>query len=333
MKHMHHNTRKPMILLAVCAALTFGIFGCTNSNTAMGNDNTVASTDTPTNVPADAPTAVPTEAPADTAPPSNFNNDKDIMVISREEGSGTRGAFIELFGIEIKAEDGTKVDHTTKEAVITNNTGVMMTNVTGDPYAIGYMSLGSVNETVKALGIEGIAATADNVKNGSYVVSRPFNIAVKGTLSEVAQDFVDYIMSKEGQAVVADSYIAIDDNAPAYAGSSPAGKIVVAGSSSVTPVMQKLREAYLLINANAQIEIQESDSTAGMIAAIDGNCDIGMASRELKDDEKEQLIDTQIALDGIAVVVNTTNPISNMTKEQVKSIFMGETVKWSEMAQ
>ena len=264
---------------------------------------------------------------------SAFDSGKDIVVVSREDGSGTRGAFIELFGIEQKNEDGTKKDLTTKEAIIAKQTDVMMTNIAGDPYAIGYISLGSLNDTIKALQIEGVTPTAENVKNGTYPIARPFNIATKDEVSELAEDFIGFIRSAEGQAVIGGSYIAVDENAPAYAGSKPTGKIVVAGSSSVTPIMEKLKEAYLLINPDATIEIQMSDSSAGITGAIDGTCDIGMASRELKDSELEQLTSTQIALDGIAVIVNHENPITNLTKEQVKAIFTGETLTWSEVSQ
>ncbi len=260
---------------------------------------------------------------------SNFDAKKAINVISREDGSGTRGAFIELFGILQKNEDGSQKDLTTKEAVIARQTDVMMTNVAGDKYAVGYISLGSLNGTVKALAIEGAAPTTENVKNGTYPVSRPFIIATKGEPTGLAKDFIGFILCAEGQAVVSKSYIAVDDSAPAYAGSKPSGKIVVAGSSSVTPVMEKLKEAYLAVNPNAQIEIQMSDSSAGMNGAIDGTCDIGMASRALKDSEKEKLTPLQIALDGIAVIVNNENPAADLTKDQVKAIFTGGVETWN----
>lgn len=263
--------------------------------------------------------------------PATDNTEKslgEITVVSREDGSGTRGAFIELFGIEVKGEDGTKKDMTTKEAVIANKTDVMMGNVAGDPAAIGYTSLGSLNDTVKALSIDGAAASAENVKNGTYSIARPFNIATNGEATGLAKDFIDFILSAEGQQVVSGSYIAIDANAPAYAGTKPSGKISVAGSSSVTPVMEKLKEAYLAINSGAEIEIQMTDSTAGMTAAMEGVCDIGMASRELKSAEAEKLTGISIALDGIAVIVSPENPIDGMTSAQVQSIFTGETTSW-----
>lgn len=272
-----------------------------------------------------------TEAATEAAAAGDFDTSKEISVNSREDGSGTRGAFIELFGVEEKAADGTKVDNTTVEANITNSTAVMMTSVAGDPYAIGYISLGSLNDTVKAAKIDGAEATTENVANGSYKVARPFNIVAKDGLSDVAKDFVDYIMSAEGQDIIEQNgYIKIDQNAAAYAGSKPEGKIVVAGSSSVSPVMEKLKEAYLAVNTNADIEIQTSDSTTGITSTQEGICDIGMASRDLKDTETG-VTATTIAQDGIAVIVNNENPVENLTSDQVKSIFTGETTVWADV--
>lgn len=272
-----------------------------------------------------------TEAATEAAAAGDFDTSKEISVNSREDGSGTRGAFIELFGVEEKAADGTKVDNTTVEANITNSTAVMMTSVAGDPYAIGYISLGSLNDTVKAAKIDGAEATTENVANGSYKVARPFNIVTKDGLSDVAKDFVDYIMSAEGQDIIEQNgYIKIDQNAAAYAGSKPEGKIVVAGSSSVSPVMEKLKEAYLAVNTNADIEIQTSDSTTGVTSTQEGICDIGMASRDLKDTETG-VTATTIAQDGIAVIVNNENPVENLTSDQVKSIFTGGTTVWADV--
>ena len=255
-----------------------------------------------------------------------------ITVVSREDGSGTRGAFIELFGVEEKDADGNKVDNTTEEAEITNNTAVMMSTVAGDVDAIGYISLGSLNDSVKAVKIDGVEATAENIKAGEYKVSRPFNIATNGEVSDVAQDFIDYILSPEGQAVVEENgYIAVDSTEAES--TQPEGKVVVAGSSSVTPVMEKLKEAYAEVNPNAEIEIQQSDSTTGMTSAIDGICDIGMASRDLKDEELEAgLTATTIANDGIAIIVNNDNPTDDLTADQVKSIYVGEVTTWGDLA-
>lgn len=249
----------------------------------------------------------------------------EITVVSREDGSGTRGAFIELTGV--KQDDQ---DLTTVEAIITNSTEVMMTTVAGDENAIGYASMGSMNDTVKAVNVGGVEPTAENVKNGSYALSRPFNIATKNTVSDVAQDFINFIMSADGQAVIEDKgYIAIDDKAAAFESNGAAGKIVVAGSSSVTPVMEKLQEAYLAINSGAEIELQESDSTTGMTQAIDGTCDIGMASRDLKDSELEAgLTPTAIAMDGICVIVNHANDITDLSTDDIAAIFKGERTEW-----
>lgn len=263
---------------------------------------------------------------------SAFDASKEIGVISREDGSGTRGAFIELFGIEKKNDAGEKIDYTTQTAVFTNSTSVMMTTVAGDPYAIGYISLGSLNDTVKAVQIDGAAASVENIKSGSYKVARPFNIATKAELSDAAKDFIAFIMSADGQQVIEDNgYIAVSD-AAAYTATGAAGKIVVGGSSSVTPVMEKLKEAYAVKNPDVTIEVQQSDSSTGMANAIDGICDIGMASRELKDSETEQgLTATVIAMDGIAVIVNNACPLDDLTNEQVMQIFTGETTLWNQV--
>ncbi len=269
---------------------------------------------------------------ADSTAPADFDSDEDISVYSREDGSGTRGAFIELFGVEEKDASGEKIDNTTEDATITNNTSVMMTGVAGDDYAIGYVSLGSLNDTVKALKIDGVEPTVENIKSDTYKVYRPFNIATKGEVSEAAQDFIDYIMSAEGQQIVSEEgYITVDDAAPAFEGGQVSGSVTVAGSSSVSPVMEKLAEAYMKVNSGVKIEIQTSDSTTGMTSAMDGVCDIGMASRELKDTEAAELTATVIAQDGIAVIVNNNNPLDDLSADQVKSIYVGETSSWSEV--
>lgn len=252
-----------------------------------------------------------------------------ITVVSREDGSGTRGAFIELFGIQ-EEQDGEKVDMTTMDASVTNSTSVMMTTVAGDENAIGYISLGSLNDTVKAVKIDGAEASAENVANDTYKVSRPFNIVTGEEISETAQDFVNYIMSEEGQQIVEDNgYIKEDAEAEAYEGGAVSGKIVIAGSSSVTPVMEKLSEAYQALNKDVTIEVQQSDSTTGVNSTAEGICDIGMVSRELKDEEGELGLTAQvIARDGIAVIVNKDNDLEDLTTEQVKAIFTGETTEW-----
>lgn len=264
-----------------------------------------------------------------------FNSKKSISVLSREDGSGTRGAFIELFGVEQKNSSGKKVDYTTDEAAITNSTSVMLTSVAGDNYSIGYVSLGSLNDSVKALKIDGVQATIDNIKNGSYKISRPFNIAVKANISAAAQDFVNFIMSDQGQKIVEkNKYISVDTNS-AYSFKSSgkaSGKVVVAGSSSVSPVMEKLIEAYKSVNPNVKIELQTSDSTTGITNAASGTCDIGMASRSLKETEKSKgLKEITIAIDGIAVVVNKSNPLDNANKNTVRDIYTGKIQKWNEI--
>lgn len=263
---------------------------------------------------------------------SNSTELGKISVLSREDGSGTRGAFIELMGIEQKDADGKKVDRTVDTAEITNSTSVMMTTVAGNASAIGYISLGSLDKSVKALKVDGTAPSVEAVKDGSYKVSRPFNIATKAEISDLAQDFINFILSAQGQAVVEDhGYISQGNNGD-FTCNGATGKIVVGGSSSVTPVMEKLKEAYAALNANAVIEIQQSDSTTGMNDAIEGICDIGMASRELKDSELEAgLQNTVIALDGIAVIVNNDNPLEGVTSEQVMKIYTGEITEWSEL--
>lgn len=261
---------------------------------------------------------------------AKFDTSKTISVVTREEGSGTRDAFTELTGVLVKDGDN-KTDNTTTSAVTINSTEAVITNVKDNDAAIGYISLGSLNDTVKALKIGGVEATADNVKSGDYAVSRPFNIAYKGELSDVAQDFVDYIMSSDGQKIVSDNgYVTVSENA-AYSGKKPSGKISVAGSSSVSPVMEKLAEAYQKVNTNAKVEIQTSDSSAGMQSAMGGTCDIGMASRDLKDEEKSALKVETIAKDGIAVIVNNANTCDDLTLDQVKSIYTGETTVWSDI--
>ncbi len=251
--------------------------------------------------------------------------------MSREEGSGTRGAFIELFGIEQKDSSGKKVDYTTDEAAITNSTAVMLSSVAGDKYSIGYVSLGSLNDSVKALKINGVIPSVENINNGTYKISRPFNIAVKDNLSDVAQDFINFIFSEDGQKIiVANKYINVP--AKSYTPASVSGKIVVAGSSSVSPVMEKLIEGYKKVNPNVNVELQTSDSTTGVTSAIEGICDIGMASRELKSSELAKGVKGMvIAVDGIAVVSNKENPYESLDKDSVKKIFTGEIKKWSEI--
>lgn len=253
----------------------------------------------------------------------------NISVVSREDGSGTRGAFVELFGVQ-KEQNGEKVDLTTDKAIVTNSTSVMLTTVAGDKSAIGYTSLGSLDDTVKVLKIDGTEASVANIKAGSYKISRPFNIVTKDKISEAAQDFINFILSSDGQAVVEENgYIPLDDT-KAYQSSVDSGKVVVSGSSSVTPVMEKLKEAYSKVNSKVEVEIQQSDSSTGITNAIEGTADIGMASRDLKDEETSKGVSsTVIAIDGIAVIVNKDNKVDGLTSEQVKTIFTGKTTSWN----
>lgn len=256
-----------------------------------------------------------------------------ISVLTREEGSGTRGAFIELLGIEEKNADGKKVDKTIDTAETTNSTSVMITTVQGNKAAIGYISLGSLDKSkVKALKVDGAEAAADNVKSGEYKVSRPFNIATKGDTTGVTSDFIKFILSADGQAVVEKNGYISEGNTGAYKASGQKGKITIGGSSSVTPVMEKLKEAYVKLNPDVTIDVQQNDSSSGMRGAIDGIYDIGMASRDVKDSEKEAGLNSiKIALDGIAVIVNKDNALDSITSEQIKNIYTGSLTKWSEI--
>ena len=278
-------------------------------------------------------TAALTGCGAQTSSDATGGVNDNISVLTREEGSGTRGAFIELFGIEQKDADGKKVDHTITSAESTNSTSVMLTTLQGNKAAIGYVSLGSLDETkVKTLKVDGNSATAENVKSGEYKIARPFNVATKGDATGVASDFLTFILSEDGQKVVEDNGYISQGNNGKYTASNQSGKITVGGSSSVTPVMEKLKEAYVKLNPNVTIDVQQSDSTSGMTGTKDGVYDIGMASRELKDSEKEAgLVPTVIAMDGIAVIVNKDNAVDNITSEQILKIYTGEITLWSEV--
>lgn len=299
------------------AALTAGTFaGCSNSG-SKDNATTVAGQTTDKQGNNDA---------------ADFDTSKDITVVTREEGSGTRGAFVELTGVEQKNADGKKIDMTTEEAIVQSSTQNVITAVNGDTYAIGYVSLGSLNKDVKAVKVDGVEATVDTVKSGDYKVQRPFNIATKDDVSDAAKDFISYIMSSEGQAIIEDNgYIKVDDSAAAYAATDAKGEVKVSGSSSVTPVMEKLKEAYEKVNSNITITINQSDSSTGMKDAAEGISDIGMASRDLKDSELETLKNTVIAKDGIAIVVNNASPIENLTSDQIMKIYTGEITTWADV--
>lgn len=322
--------KKTIVAMMLMAMTATAVVGCGSSDTAA--DTTTEAAAEETEAAADT-TADAAEEETDTAEAAGAMSGA-ISVLSREDGSGTRGAFIELFGIEQKDADGNKVDMTIDSAEITNSTSVMMTTVAGNVNAIGYVSLGSLDESqVKALLVDGAEATADNVKDGTYKVARPFNIATKGDPDGLAKDFIDFILSDEGQAVVEENGYVSQGSTGAFEGTLPEGKITVGGSSSVTPVMEKLKEAYTALNPNATIEVQQSDSTTGMTSTIDGTYDIGMASRELKEEELADLTPTTIAIDGIAVIVNPENTVSDITTDEVMKIYTGEITDWSEIAQ
>lgn len=304
---------KKTVCLLCAAVMSLGLFaGCQSGGSSSSDSSDSTST-----------------SASDTG--STFNTDQAINVITREQGSGTRGAFVELFGVEEEDADGNTVDRTTEEASVQSSTNAVLTTVAGDETAIGYISLGSLNDDVKALMIDGAEASVANVENGTYKVSRPFNIAYSGTLSEAAQDFVNYIMSTEGQAVIEEEGYIPQSDVEAFATNNASGRVVVGGSSSVTPVMEKLKEAYAEVNPNVTVEVQQTDSSTGMQAAIDGTCDIGMASRDLKDSELESLTPVTIATDGIAVIVNKANSFDELTSDDVKAIFTGEATKWSDV--
>lgn len=257
-----------------------------------------------------------------------FDKSSSISVVSREDGSGTRAAFIELVKIEEKDASGNRKDNTTQEAIIANKTDVMMSNIQNDINAIGYLSLGSLNDSIKGLAIDGVDVTVENIKNGTYKVARPFNIVVNDDLDELSSDFIKYILSKEGQAVVEKSGYIASDSDYSFENTGVSGKITVAGSSSVSPVMEKLKEAYNAINSDATIEIQTTDSSAGVQAVVDKNANIGMASRELKAEELELVEGIVIGIDGIAVIVNKENPITNLSSEDLKAIYTGAITEW-----
>ena len=311
-----------MLALMLCASMLAGCGDNNNSSASEGTDSTSSGTSSAAQESSQAEES--SEASAEGTSASG-----PITVISREDGSGTRGAFVELLGVE--DEDGN--DMTTVSAEISNSTEVVIQSVAGNTGAIGYISLGSLDDTVKGVKIDGVEPTAENIENGSYTVSRPFNVATKGELTnEAAQDFMNYIMSAEGQAVVEEEgYIPVE-GAEAFTSTNPSGSVTISGSTSVSPLMEKLKEAYKAVNPNVSIELQTSDSTTGMTNTINGMCDIGMASRELKQEELDQgLVNTVIATDGIAIIVNNDSPIEELTSEQVRDIYLGNITDWSEL--
>ena len=253
-----------------------------------------------------------------------------INVISREEGSGTRGAFVELTGVEEKI-DGVKVDQTTLDAEIASSTSVVITTVEGDKNAIGYISLGSLSDKVKAIEVDGVYPTTESVKSGEYKISRPFVMAYK-TLSETAEDFLKFVMSSNGQDIVAKKgYIRVDDsNKYTYESSKKSGSVTISGSSSVYPVMEVLVEAYMTLNPDVKVTLMQSDSTTGINDAISGKSDIGLSSRNLKASELEKGLEYNVmAMDGIAVIVNNENAVKGLSSETIRDIYKGLVTTWA----
>ena len=328
--------KKLISMLAVSAMLVGCLAGCGNSAASSAASAPAAeTTQAATEAPAQETEAAKTEAPAASAAEtpaaeaSGSGLDTDITVVSREEGSGTRGAFVELMKIE--DDDG---DHTVDTAEISNSTSVVTQTVAGNKSAIGYISLGSLNDTVKAVKVDDVEPTVENIKAGSYAVSRPFEICYKEeNLTNLGKDFISFIMSAEGQKIVDDEgYIAMDEKAESYTGSGMSGNLSLNGSTSVSPLMEKLAEAYRAINPDVNIDIQQTGSGAGITATADGTCEIGMSSRALKDEELAQgITEEQIALDGIAVIVNKENGIERLTSEQIRQIFVGDITNWAEL--
>lgn len=314
---------KRKIALVCAAAMALSLAACGNTASTTTSDTTASDSTA-------SESSATTEAAGEEAAASDFDNTQAITVITREEGSGTRGAFIELTGVEEKNDAGEKVDNTSAGAATQNSTNGVMTTVANDETAIGYISLGSLNDTVKAVTVGGVAASAETVKNGTYTLARPFNIVTNGDATDpVAVDFINYCLSAEGQALATEEGYIGSDDAAAFEGTQPSGSITVGGSSSVSPLMEKLIEAYEAVNPNASLEMLTTDSTVGVSGALDGTYTIGMASRELKDSEVEAGAKaTVLAMDGIAVVVNPANPVEDLTTEQIKSIYTGETTTW-----
>lgn len=305
-------------ILAATLSLGLILAGCGNSDKA--KEATKTATETATEAPAKEEAASKIDAA-----------DYEFTVVSREDGSGTRGAFIELVGLEEEV-DGEKEDMTSQAAVVQNSTNAVMQTVAGDTAAIGYISLGSLNDTVKAVKVEGVEATEENIASGEYKISRPFNLAYKeAELSDLAKDFLKFVISEDAQALtLEEGYVPLKDTEK-YQASGAKGSLTVAGSTSVTPLMEKMVEKYKELNPDANIEIQSTGSSAGIEAVIDGAADIAMASRELKDEEKDKLAVEVIATDGIAVIVNKDSKLEDLTIDQLKQIFKGEITNTSEL--
>lgn len=256
----------------------------------------------------------------------------EIHVVSREVGSGTRGAFTEITKILAKNDKGEEVDSTYEEATIVNSTEGVITSVNGDPFAIGYISLGSLNDEVKAVKVDGVEATPENINKGDYKIARPFMLAYhEANLSDVAKDFLTFIMSKDGQEIVKEDGCIPIETTESYKPANIEGRIAIAGSTSVTPLMEKLVDKYKELNPGFEADIQSNGSSAGIQAAIEGVAEIGMSSRNLKPEELEKVESTAIAMDGIAVVVNNDNAIDDISLDNIHKIFVGEVKDWNDV--
>ena len=320
--------KKALVLILAMSLILGTIVGCAGNSAARENGGSPA-VNPPAAQTETQPEAQPAAQPA--APTVDFNTSREITIVSRESGSGTRSAFVELTGVEVSV-DGTSTDKTSPEAVIGNGTNAIMTNVAGDLYAIGYISTGSVDDSIKTISIDGVEPTPANILAENYKIARPFIIVTLDSLDDAAEDFIAFIMSKEGQQVVADRYIPVDENAPAFQTNSASGTVVVGGSTSVAPIMESLAEAYQAVNTAVKIEIHATGSGAGITGTIDGVVDIGMSSRNIRDTEMESLHQQiTIAMDGIAIIVNNDNPLTNLTMEEVREIYVGEKTRWSEV--
>lgn len=316
--------RRSALSILVAASMALSLAACGGASSSSEAVSSEASSA--------AESAAAASSEAAPAEASDFDLAQEIAVISREDGSGTRGAFIELTGVEQKDADGNKADMTTEAAVIQSSTNGVMTAVANDETAIGYISLGSLNDTVKAVTVDGVEATSANVSDGSYTLARPFNLVTNGEATDpVAVDFIGYMMSADGQALATDAGY-IGGEGAEYTSAQPSGSITVGGSSSVSPLMEKMIEAYKEVNPNATVELLTTDSTTGVSGALDGSYTIGMASRELKDSETEGgAVSTVLAMDGIAVVVNNANPTENLSVEQIMNIYTGSATTWEDV--
>jgi len=307
------KTKKILTIISTVLIMALAFVGCTKNETQTQT------------------TAQPQEEQNSEKPVSNFDAENDITVVARDAASGTRGAFHELMKIKVKEGD-TEVDKLVVGALEFDGTDKVITAVEGDKYGIGYISLGSVSERILAASVDGVEANIENVKSGKYAVARPFLLVTKGTENDLVKDFISFTESVQGQKLVGEkNYIPSVENATEYKASGLSGTIKVAGSTSVTPLMEKLQEVYKELNPNITFEMQSNGSSQGIKAAIDGTYDIGMSSRELKDDEKSQLNEHTLAIDGIAVILNKENPMTDISSENITKIYTGEITKWSEV--